>query len=544
MRRTALLLALATVCCSSSSQKPMAPPPASAPVPSPTPSVLARINPNVVEETDTYYVERLPKKDYIKVDASHVKNPMIEAPIEFYKEDDQYYYVRVGKALPEEVEAERQRRAAAEAERAAAGPPPNAPPSGGKDLPASEFEAVTPPRVPGRVRLEPVANTSLPDGGMWRASFVVADVNGDGIPDIVAPPARLGDARLHIWIGDGKGRFTDWPLHFTEGGKPLARAPIDYGGVAVGDIDGDGHVDVVSASHGTGLVSFFGDGKGGFEVVRAGLPGRDFSSQAVALIDADGDGKLDLLASRDAPQADERTLDKAQVRLYLFRGRDKGWEFRKDGIQNANYSNCLTAWDYDGDGRKDLLTASHNYGGLGLLFANEGNGTFRSDYFPEVQGFAYTYATAPGNWGKGHRPAFAASFAVVGMGAKDPPRAHGVTLYTFDAGAWTARRLWRAKNPRSSIFGLAMGDLDGDGLDDVVFLDNDARRVRILYQQPDGSFAEAEEADEPKLTSPGQCVRLADLDRDGRLDVIVSRTVVASNPAEKGGFDVYLNRRK
>ena len=47
-------------------------------------------------------------------------------------------------------------------------------------------------------------------------------MNGDGIPDIVAPPARLGgDAGLHIWIGDGKGHFTPLAkLTFPEDGKP------------------------------------------------------------------------------------------------------------------------------------------------------------------------------------------------------------------------------------------------------------------------------------------------------------------------------------
>ena len=540
MRRTALLLALWTVCCSSSAPKPSAPPPAAAPTLSPTPSTLARINPSVVEETETYYVERLPKANYIKVDASHVKNPFVATPIEFYKEDDQYFYVRVEKALPEELEAQQQQR-----KKAAETPPAEGqPPSGGKALPASEFEEIAPPRIPSRVRLEPVANTGLPDAGMWRASFAVADINGDGVPDIVAPPARLGDHALHVWIGDGKGGFSEWPLRFTEGGKPLARVAIDYGGVAVGDIDGDGHADMVSASHGTGLVSFFGDGKGGFEVVRAGLPARDFSSQAVALIDADGDGKLDILASRDAPAPEGRTLDKAQVRLYVFRGRDKGWEFRTEGLVNGNYSNCLTAWDYDGDGRKDLLTASHNYGGLGLLFKNRLDGSFELAYLPEIQGFAYTYATAPGTFGKARLPAFGASFIVLAVGTKDSPRAEGVTVYSLQDGKWTAHRLWRQKSPRSTVYGLAMGDLDGDGLDDVVFLDSDARRVRILFQQVDGTFSEADEKDEPALASPGQCVRLADLDRDGRLDIVVSRTVASSSPHEKGGFDVYLNRRK
>lgn len=542
MRRTALLLALGTVACSGSSPKPTAPPPAAAVAPSPTPSALARVNPNVVEETDTYYVERLPKAQYIKVDASHVKNPMIASPIEFFKEDDQYYYVRVGKLLPEEIEEKQQERA--QSARPAAPKPAGEPPSGGKSLPASEFEEVTPPRIPSRVRFEPVANTSLPEQGMWRASFAVADVNGDGIPDIVAPPARLGDFRLHVWIGDGRGRFSEWPLSYTEKGKPVARVSIDYGAVAVGDIDGDGHADVVSASHGTGLVSFFGNGKGGFDVVRTGLPARDFSSQAVALIDADGDGKLDILASRDAPLQEEQKLDRNQVHLYVFRGREKGWEFRKEGLLNANYSNCLTAWDYDGDGRKDLLTASHNYGGLGLLFKNRGDGGFELAYIAELQGFAYTYASAPGTYGKARTPAFAASFIVLAVGTPDPPRAEGVTLYALESGKWTAHRLWRAKSPRSSVTGLAMGDLDGDGLDDVVFLDSDARRVRILFQQADGTFAEADEKDEPALSSPGQCVRIADLDRDGRPDLVVSRTVAAANPAEKGGFDVYLNRRK
>lgn len=543
MRRSVFLLALlAPVACSSSGSNPKAPPPAAtAPAPSPTPSALARINPSVVEETETYYVERLPKSEYIKVDASHVKNPMIASPLEFYREDDQYYYVRVGKVLPEEIEELQSQRRAKAAGRPAA---PGEPPSGGKSLPASEFEEVAPPRIPSRVRLEPVAKTTLPEAGMWRASFAVADVNGDGIPDIVAPPARLGDFRLHVWIGDGKGRFSEWPLSYTEKGKPVARVPIDYGAVAVGDIDGDGHADIVSASHGTGLVSFFGDGKGGFDVVRAGLPARDFSSQAVALIDADGDGKLDIVASRDAPNPEEQKLDRAQVRLWVFRGRDKGWEYQKEGILNANYSNYLTAWDYDGDGRKDLLTASHNYGGLGMLYKNRGDGGFELSYIPEIQGFAYTYATAPGTYGKARTAAFAASFIVLAVGTSDPPRAQGITLYALESGKWVAHRLWRAKNPRASIYGLAIGDLDGDGLDDVVFLDNDARRVRILFQQADGSFAEADEKEEPTLSSPGQCVRLADLDKDGRLDLVVSRTVAASNPAEKGGFDVYLNRRK
>jgi hypothetical protein len=88
-----------------------------------------------------------------------------------------------------------------------------------------------------------------------------------------------------------------------------------------------------------------------------------------------------------------------------------------------------------------------------------------------------------------------------------------------------------------------MGDLDGDRLDDIVFPDSEERRLKIFFQQPDGAFVEADQHEEPVLDSPGQCVRLEDLDKDGRLDIVLSRTVSSARPEDRGGWDVYLNRR-
>jgi len=540
----ALTLIVAAACSSQSQSKPTAPPPA--PPMTPTPGVVSRADPNVVEETDTYVIRRYKKSDYVKVDDRHFKIPILAKPVEFFKEDDEYYYTSTPKAIPEEVELKRE--AAENAPKAPAGT--TVPPKGShaglpvsKGVTAEDFVDLAPQRVSGRLHLEKVASTGLPSQGMWRASFVLADANGDGIVDIVAPPARVGDGQLKIWLGDGKGGFALWPLTITDPAKPRDRFSIDYGAVAIGDIDGDGNLDIVSASHGAGLVSLFGDGKGGFTVVRTGLPARDFSAQAIVLLDANGDGKLDIVASRDsASTASGQTVDLTQVRVYTFLGRDRGWEFKKDGLVGGFYSNSLAAWDYDHDGKPDVLTGSHYVGALTLLWKGKGDSTFSPVQFPAIEPYSYHFSATPGTFGNSHLSAFLDGYQMQ-ANVPDPMRACGLTLYVYENGTWTRRRVWRKKDFKAYLFTTAMGDLDGDGLDDIVFPDNEAKRLRVFFQQPDGSFVEAAEAEEPALDSPGQTVRLADLNKDGRLDIVLSKTVATGGPGEPGGWDVYLNRK-
>lgn len=507
--------------------------------PAPTPGAVGRVNPYVVEETDTYTIQRYPKAEYIKTDERHIRHPILGVTVEFFREDADYYYVSTPKYLAEEEALRRE----------SAPPPPGATPRPRGTTtpeepgpPLSDFTDIQPPRVAGRIRLEKVAS-GLPVEGMWRSSFEIADVNEDGIPDIVSPPPRIsGNPMLHIFTGNGKGAFTPLPLRFTESGKVKADPGVDYGGVAVGDIDKDGHLDVVDASHTAGLSAFFGDGKGGFHLTRAGLPAREFSAQAIALTDADGDGHLDIVASRDILDSDaSESVDMHQVRVYLYKP-TRLWEPKLDGIVGGFYSNSLHAWDYDGDRRKDVLTASHYNGALTLLWKNEGNGKFSPVSFPNIEIYAFHFATAPGTHGKDRAAAFVDSYY---MSTQEPQQARvaGLTIYAHRGGKWERHRVWRKKDSKTLLYGVALGDLDGDRLDDVVFPDSERRRLLLFFQQPDGTFVEAAEAEEPALDSPGQCVRLADLDRDGRLDIVLSKTVSSTRSEDRGGWDVYLNRR-
>jgi hypothetical protein len=230
-----------------------------------------------------------------------------------------------------------------------------------------------------------------------------------------------------------------------------------------------------------------------------------------------------------------------QLRVYINDGK-RGWTYAPDALIDAAHSNSLSTFDYNGDGRMDVLTGSQIYGAVQLLWKNDGNGKFSTGFFDQIEIHGFHFAMAPGTWGRNRVPAFADAF---NRSARTPVRrqAECITVYSYENGAWTRHRIWRKKSGKSSLFALAMGDLDGDGLDDVVFSDSEVGRIRIFLQGADGTWSEAEESQEPALGSPGQCIRLSDLDGDGRLDMVVAKTYPNAVPGDGGGWRVFLNRK-
>jgi hypothetical protein len=495
---------------------------------------MAKTNPNVVEETDTYYITRYKKSDVIRVDDTHFRLPVMGIPFKIYKQDAEYFYTRTEKYSPEEIAA-RQEKARAEEEAAKK----RADELAGRTSPEPPPEPIEPPRAASGVRLVR-AGAGLPQKGQWRSNLAVADVDGDGHLDIVAAPPRLsGRTQFYVFLGDGKGAFRSLDVRLTTAdGKPLSRG-VTYGGAQVADFDGDGKADVAVASHAGGVHVFLQRGPGLFQEDSRGLPG-DLSAQALAAVDANGDGRPDLVVSRDSLEMRKSGFDEHQVRLFLNGGKS-GWTYAPDGVVRALYSNKIFPFDADGDGTPGFVTGSNYYYGVSLVWRLARPGVFEAENFDAIEPSAYHQSVAPGRFGAEGLPAFAALYS---KAAGTPLQlVAGINVYVHRKDGWIRVPVWRQVGYKGRVnAGMAMGDLDGDGLDDIVFPDEALRRLRIFFQTRRGTFEEAPEAAEPELDSPVVDVRLADLTGSGRKDVILAKTVYTEDAKDLGGLEVLLNR--
>lgn len=228
-----------------------------------------------------------------------------------------------------------------------------------------------------------------PSAGVNPTSIVVADFNGDGIPDMAVCNSDGGG--ITILLGNGDGTF--------KAAASLSATGVDF--IAVGDFNGDGIPDIVAND----LTVFLGKGNGTFTQVAPQSGGGSNIKMVVA--DFNGDGILDLatiLSTDDGSltillgDGDGTFTALPSMPLWDPFALVEG-DFNEDGIPDlavgvagillGNGDGTFTAkssfgnpfnlalGDFNGDGHADLALATNLTGDIGFLLGN-GNGTFTS----------------------------------------------------------------------------------------------------------------------------------------------------------------------
>ena len=275
----------------------------------------------------------------------------------------------------------------------------------------------------------PIAIAAFP--GVF--SVVTGDFNHDGKLDFAVTISQFdpsnplsSDNSVVVFLGDGTGGFA-------------AQAPIPVGslprGLAVGDFNGDGNLDLAVSNFGDGTVTvLYGDGTGVFGNAQTVAVGDQPGQLAVADFDKDGFQDIAVKSSGD----DQVTIlfGRADGNLNAADARQLHLTVADGTTDPVAFPEGIVAGDFNGDGLPDLATSNLRTGDVSV-FLNQGSGHFAAE-----QRFAIS----------------------------------------------------DSKNLATGNFSIATGDFNGDGLADLATSNATTNNVSILLGDGSGKFKLADQS--------------------------------------------------
>jgi hypothetical protein len=367
-------------------------------------------------------------------------------------------------------------------------------------------------------------------------AVVVADVNGDGKPDL----ALIAGGTAAVLLGNGDGTFQPPATYYSTG---TAGGPDC---LAVADVNGDGKPDLIVGNAGEshyipGSVGvLLGNGDGTFQPVVEYAAGTVVS---VSVADINGDGKPDLLLSESQGGSGGSIIG-----LLLGNG-DGSFQpfsvvYELGGISNPGPA---VPADLNGDGKLDIVAILSCNGDPSCsqvsVFLGNGDGTFQSPVPHNTGGYVPVSVAVADVNGDG-KPDLLVVNPCVSNGVCIPVTV-GVLLGNGDGTFHTAVTYDLGGNTPSSI---AVADLNGDGLPDLLVTSNcidsacQSGAAEVLVGNADGTFQPAVLYDSGGYDiGYGSSGAIADVNGDGKPDLLVTNSCVSMSLCPTGEVSVLLN---
>ncbi len=316
--------------------------------------------------------------------------------------------------------------------------------------------------------------------GSFGRSATLGDVDGDGDLDIVVGSDTTEGNR--VFLNDGDGAFAD-------SGQSLDTGSTQS--VVLGDVDGDGDLDMVSANAVNEANSVYINDGGGVYTDSGQSLGSN-SSVSVVLGDVDADGDLDMVVANINDQGNQ---------VYL---NDGAGSFSSTGASlGASSSSSVALGDLDDDGDLDMAVSNNDSAQSNRVYINDGSGVYTDS--GQSLGSTPSASVALGD--------------IDNDGDLDMVVANvdtGNRVYVNDGNASFSDSDQSLGNFDSRT--VSLGDVDGDGDLDMVEANYDAQANRVYHNDGNGTFADSSQA---LGANDSQSIALGDVDGDGDLDVVV-----------------------
>jgi hypothetical protein len=328
---------------------------------------------------------------------------------------------------------------------------------------------------------------------LWRQDFTFADMDGDGVRDLVtAPPRKSHEPWPHIFLRrPGRWEAVSCP-GVEQSGFP--KSEYTYGGVAVADLTGTGKAEIALAMHEVGIRILTNTGAGpcGPWVERTDLPDKMFKlrTRAITAADMNRDGRVDIVA---VSEASGREADDTTAGVVIFFNEAEAWRVQHITGSEDLFGDDVAIGEINGDGVPDIAVGSLIDQRPQFAWLSDGKGDWRAASADGLPPYIVAWSVQLIDFDGDGKDEL-----LMGVGGAPIRENAGPRIYKWDGTRWND--LSQGLPKISWVSGVVAADLDRDGKLEIVTAEMYTGELHV-YRQTAGEWerqARIKVADEGK----------------------------------------------